>query len=75
MIGNNDHSKTPLLKEKLGQALNMIVTKKDDEKRDAKRTTNNETTDTFIHPTVTTNTPIEKTNDANERRISSDSLT
>ena len=35
----------------------------------------NVTTDTFIHAPVTTNTPREKTYVANERRISSDSLT
>ena len=33
------------------------------------------TTDTFIHPPVTTNTPREKIDIANERQISSDNLT
>ena len=33
------------------------------------------TTDTFIHPPVTTNTTREKTDVANKRRISSESLT
>ena len=33
------------------------------------------TTDTFIQPPVTTNTPREKTDVANEKQISSDSLT
>ena len=47
----------------------------EDEERDAKRNANNVTKDTFIQPPVTTNTPREKTDVANERQISSDSLT
>ena len=74
-MDHNDCSKTPLLKKKLGQAINMIVAETEDEELDAKRTTNNETMDTFTQPTVTTNTPREKTNVADERWIFSDSLT
>ena len=65
MIEHNDRSKTPLSKENLRQAINTIVAETEDEERDTKRNANNVTTDTFIQPTVTTNTPIEKTNDAN----------
>ena len=38
------------------------------------RNANNVTMDTFIQPPVTTNTPREKTDVDNERRIYSDSL-
>ena len=47
----------------------------EDEERGTKRNANNVTTYNFIQPPVTTNTPIEKTKVANERQISSDSLT
>ena len=47
----------------------------ENEERDAKHNANNVTTDTFICPPVTTNTPREKTDVANERRISLDSIT
>ena len=45
------------------------------ETEDEERNASDVTTDTFIQPPVTTNTPREKTDVANERRISSDSPT
>ena len=74
MIEHNDWSKKPLSKEKLWQAINTIVAETEDEERDAKRNANNMITDTFIQPPATTDTPREKTDVANERLISSDSL-
>ena len=50
MIEHNDRSKTPLLKEKIRQAINTIVAETEDEERYAKRNANNVTTDTFIQP-------------------------
>ena len=47
----------------------------EDEEQDAKLNYNNVTMDTFIQPPVTNDTPREKTDVENERRISSDSLT
>ena len=47
----------------------------EDEEHDAEHNANNVTTDSFIKTPVTTNTPREKTDVTNERRISSDSLT
>ena len=44
------------------------------EERDAKNNSNNMTTDTFIQPPITTNTPREITSIAKERQISSDNL-
>ena len=73
-IEHNDRTKTPLSKEKLWQEINTIVAETEDEERDAKRNANNMITDTFIQPQVTTNTTREKTDVANERLISSDSL-
>ena len=52
-----------------------VVLEMEDEERDAKRNTKTVTMDTFIPPTVTTNTPRDKTDVANESQISSDSLT
>ena len=45
------------------------------ETREEERRTNNVTTDTFIHPPVTTQTPRKKTGVENERQMSLDSLT
>ena len=75
-IEHTDRSKTPFSNEKLRQAINMIVeeTKAEDEEQDAKHNANNVTKDTFIQPPVTTNTPKLKTDVANERQISSESL-
>ena len=70
MIGHNDRTKTPLSKEKLLQVINTIVTETEEEDLNV----NNVTMETLIHPPVTTNAPIEKTDVTNERRISSDSL-
>ena len=53
----------------------MIVEETEDEEQDAKHNANNVTKDTFIQYPVPANTPREKTDVANERRISSDSLT
>ena len=75
MIAHIDRSKTPLSKYKLQQAITTIVAETEDEEWDAKCNDNNLTTDTFIQPPVTTNTPREKTDVANERRVSSGSLT
>ena len=71
MIEHNDCTKTSFSKEKLWQVINMIVAETEEEERNA----NNVTTDTFIHPPITKNTPREKTDVANERQISLDSLT
>ena len=65
IIEHNDRSKTPLSKEKLWQAINTIVVETEDEEWEAKLNTNNMTTDTFIHPPVTANTPREKKDIAN----------
>ena len=62
-------------KEKFQQAINTIVAETEDEERYEKRNANNLTTDTLIQPPVTTNTPRTKIHVANERRISSESLT
>ena len=64
-----------MLSDKLRQAVDMIVEETEEEEKDAERNTNNVTTNTFIHPSVTTNTPRDKTDVENERQISSDSLT
>ena len=53
----------------------MIVAETKEEEQGVERNANNMTTYTFIQPTITTNTPIEKTDIANERRIYLDSLT
>ena len=47
----------------------------EEEEEDSEHNANNMTTDTFVHPPVTTNTQREKIDVANERRISSESLT
>ena len=70
MIEPNDRTKTPFKKEKLQQAINTIVEETEEEERNA----NNVTTDTFIHPPISTNAPREKTYVANERQIASNSL-
>ena len=57
-------------KDKLLQAINTIVA----ETKEEERNSNNVTMYTFIQPPVTNNTPREKTDVANERRISSDGL-
>ena len=75
IIEHNDSSKTIMSKNKLRQAINTIVVETEDGERDAKRNVNNMTTDTFIQPPVTTNTPRDKIDVENERRIYSDSLT
>ena len=46
----------------------------EDEEQDAKRNANNLTTETFVQPPFTTNTPREKTDVENERRISWNNL-
>ena len=74
LIEHNNCSKKSISKEKLWQEINIIVEETEYEERDAKRNTNNVTTETFIQPPITTNTPREKTDVANERLISSDSL-
>ena len=56
MIEHNDDTKTPLLKEKLPQVINMIMAETKEEERNA----NNVTTETFIHTLATTNAPKEK---------------
>ena len=71
MIEHNDRRKTLFSKEKLRKAINMIVSETEEEECNA----NNVTIDTFIQTPVTTNTPREKTDVANERQIYSESLT
>ena len=71
MLEHNDRTKTPLSKEKLQQEINIIV----EETEEGKLNANNVTTDTFIHPPVTTNIPSEKTDVANERQVCSDIMT
>ena len=71
MIEHNDRRKTLFSKEKLRKAINMIVSETEEEECNA----NNVTIDTFIQTPVTTNTPREKKDVTNERRISLDSLT
>ena len=75
MIEHNDRSKTPLSKEKLWQAINTTVAETEDKERDAKSNANNMTMDTLIQPPIRTNTPREKIDIANERRIYLDSPT
>ena len=75
IIEHNDRHETPFSKQRLRQVVNTIVAETEEEERDAKLNTNNVITDNFIQPPVTTNTPREKTDVANQRRISSDSLT
>ena len=71
MIEHNDRRKTLFSKEKLRKAINMIVSETEEEECNA----SNVTIDTFIQTPVTTNTPREKTDVANERQIYSESLT
>ena len=71
MIEHNERTKTLLSKEKLQQAINMIVS----ETKEEECNPNNVTIETFIQPTDTTSTPIEQIDIANQKRISSESLT
>ena len=71
MIEHKDGTNTPFSKDKLWQAINTIVVETEEKELNA----NNMTTDNFIQYPVTTNTPREKTDVANEKRISSDSMT
>ena len=75
MIEHNDLSKTPFPKEKLWKSINAIVSEIEDEERDAGRNANKVTTDTFIQPPVTDNTPREETDVENESRIDLNSQT
>ena len=56
------------------KAVSTIISKTEEKERDAKRNANNMTVDNFIQSPVTTNVPINKSNNPNEKRISSDSL-
>ena len=51
MIEHNDLTNTPFPKKKLRQAINTIMA----EMEEGKRNYNNVTTDTFIHPPISTN--------------------
>ena len=74
MFEHNDCHNVTFSNEKLRQAVSKIMAETEEEEWDAKRNTNNVTTDNFIQPPVTTNTPRKKTDVADERKISSDSL-
>ena len=69
-IEHNYRTKTPFSKDKLQQSINTIMSGTKGEESNA----NNVTTDTFIQTPVTTNTPREETDIANERRIYSECL-
>ena len=74
IIEHNNRHNVPFSKKKLRQSFSTIMVKIKEKERDAKRNTNNVTTDTFIQSPYMSNTTRNKSQVPNEKIISSDSL-
>ena len=74
IVEHDDRHNVQFTNENIWQAVSTIMAETEEGEHDAKRNANNLITDTFIQSPVTTNTPRNKTNVPNEKRLSLNSL-
>ena len=75
LVDYNDCNNAPLSNEDLRKSASKVMSKTEEEERDAKRNANNVTIDNFFyHSPVTINTKRRNANVKNERQISSNIL-